>query len=97
MSPITPQDQDTLNEQYKNLSGKERAELLLSSIIGMKLTERDIEIIKSGLSEYMAWHQKQHSDSETCDHCGFVNDNIVMFKVVKYWQSHYQTLKGNKS
>lgn len=96
MSPITSQDQGMLNEQYKNLNGKEKAELLLSSIVGMKLTEGDLEIIKAGLSEYIVWHNKQHPDSETCDHCGFVNDNIVMFKVIKYWQGHYQALKGNK-
>ncbi len=96
MSPITSQDQDMLNQQYQNLNGKERAELLLSSVFGMKMTEGDLEIIKTGLSEYIVWHNKQHPDSETCDHCGFVNDNIVMFKVIKYWHDHYQALKGNK-
>ncbi len=96
MSPINSQDQAILNEQYKNLNGKERAELLLSSIIGMKLTQADLEIMKTGLSEYIVWHNKQHAGSETCDHCGFVNDNVVMFKVIKYWHSHYQELKANK-
>jgi len=84
MSPIDPQDQEVLNEMYSGLDAKSRAELLLSSAFGMKLTESDLEIIKTGLSEYIVWHQKQHPDSETCDHCGFVNDNMLCLRLSSF-------------
>jgi len=96
MPPISPQDQDVLNVNYKNLSGKEKAEFLLSFVIGTKLKERELEMIKAGLSEYIVWHKKQHPASKTCDHCEFVNDNIIMFKVINYWSDHFQSLKKKK-
>ena len=96
MSPITPQEQAKLNKEYQNLNGWERAELVLSGVFGLKFTESDIELIKDAVSEYIVWHKKQHPESKTCDHCEFVNDNIAMFKVIRFWSDRFQALKKGK-
>ncbi len=96
MAPITPKDQGMLNEQYKNLNGKERAELLLSALIGMKLTEGDVEMIKTGVAEFLAWHEKQHPSFDKCDDCEFVRMNIAMFKAIEFWHAHYQSMLNAK-
>jgi hypothetical protein len=38
VSPITPQQQDSLNQDFNKLTGQEKAELLLTSVIGKQLT-----------------------------------------------------------
>jgi hypothetical protein len=96
MAPITPQEQEQLNKQYQNLNGWEKAELVLSSMIGMKFPEKDLETIKTAVTEYISWHEKQHPSFETCDHCEFVKDNIAMFKVIKFWSDHFQEMKKHK-
>ena len=96
MSPITPQDQERLNEDFKNLNGKEKAELLLSSIFGMKLTKENLDMIKTGVAEYLDWHEKQHPSFDKCDDCEFVRQNIGMWKAIEYWHTHYQTIINAK-
>ena len=96
MSPVTPKEQAMLNEQYKNLDGWQRAELILSGVNGLKLTENDVELIKNAVTEYMAWHKKQHPSNETCDHCDLVRDNIAMYNVLKFWVDHFQAMKNKK-
>jgi len=92
MSPVSKNDQEELNKQYQNLNGKERAELLLSSIIGRKLTNDELEMIKTGVTEYIAWHEKQHPSFDKCDDCEFVRQNIIMFKTIEFWHSHFQSM-----
>jgi hypothetical protein len=96
MSPTTQEEQAALNAQYQNLDGKARAELILTAAIGKRLTKEWIELIKQGVSELIVWHNKQHSNSKSCDYCEFVNDNITMFKVVDYWSDHFEALTKNK-
>jgi hypothetical protein len=38
MSPITPEQQESLNQDFNKLNGQEKAELLLTSLIGHQFT-----------------------------------------------------------
>lgn len=85
MSPINPDQQAKLNQEYANLSGKDKAELLLASVIGRQIGEQWLELIETAITEYVAWHDKQHANFQTCEHCEFVKNNIIMYTAMKHY------------
>ena len=60
MSPITPQQQASLDQDFAKLNGQEQAEILLASILGKQLSGHWLELIHDAIVRYMAWHEKQH-------------------------------------
>ena len=96
MSPITPEHQESLNQDFNKLNGREKAELLLTSLIGQQFTGERLELTKVAITEYMAWHAKQHPNFQTCEYCEFINDNITMFRAMKHWVEQYDKAKNKK-
>lgn len=96
MSPITPEQQSSLNEDFNKLNGKEKAELLLASVIGKQLRGEWLEVIKTAMTNYMIWHEKQHPNFKSCEYCEFINDNITMFRIMKHWVEQYDKATNQK-
>jgi hypothetical protein len=95
MVATTSKNQDLLDECSLHLAGRDSAELLLSTAIGAMVTEERLQSIERGLSEYIVWHNEQHSDSITCEHCEIIKENLIMYKVINHWLAHFLERKPN--
>ena len=96
MSPIIPQQQESLNKDFAKLDGKEQAELLLASILGKQLRSEGLEMIGNAIVRYANWHEKQHPNFQTCEHCEFIQKNVVMYSVMKHWVEIFEATVNKK-
>ncbi len=96
MSPTSSQQQERMNQAFNSLNGKEKAELLLASVIGKQLSGEWLELIKSAMAEYMVWHNQQHPNFETCEHCEIIKNNMIMYSAIKYWVEVFENTTGKK-
>ena len=96
MSSITPEQQAKLNQDFGKLNGKDKGDLLLASVIGRQLGGEWLELIKTAVEEYVAWHEKQHSKFKTCEHCEFIKNNIIMYYGLKHWVETFENATTKK-
>jgi hypothetical protein len=83
MSPVSPELQEAMNQEYVNLNGQEKAQFLLAAIIGRQIGDKWLELIEGAMTEYVSWHNKQHANFQTCEYCEDVKNNIIMYTGIK--------------
>lgn len=92
MALTTRQDQEMLDREYPALDGKQRAESILSSVIGGRLKKEEIDLIKMAVIGLVEWHQQQHPSSQKCDYCELVRVNLDMSLAIEFWHTRFHAM-----
>jgi hypothetical protein len=96
MSPTTPEQQTGLNQEYAKLNGQEKAQFLLASIIGKQIGDKWLELIQAAMTEYVTWHNKQHTNFQTCEYCEDVKNNMIMLAGIKHWVEQFDKMTNKR-
>lgn len=96
MSPVTPQQQEIMNEEYAKLNGRDKAQFLFAAIIGKQIGDKWLELLEGAMLEYVAWHNQQHGKFRTCEYCEDVKNNMIMFTGIKHWVEQFNKLTNKK-
>jgi hypothetical protein len=72
--------------EFQRLEGWEKCQAMLLPFFA----ETDLEYMRTALAFYIGWHDKQHSASQTCDHCQPLRDLITTYGVIQSYQTQFK-------
>lgn len=72
--------------QFQKLEGWEKCQAMLLPFFA----DTDLEYMRTAVAFYIAWHDRQHSASQSCDHCQPLRDLITTYKVIEAYQNQFK-------